>query len=245
MGINVYQILRYQPGGPSRQHVHEHGRAFRGIRCDAQAERIITIDDSLAPGGATFDTVGMPAGGWNLDGVELQGITNFNNTDGVAILSLAAGVKFNTSSLKLSLLQLTCAPAAAPVISVPALGELWLYLDIAAIMVTGGAAPFLRVDNAGFADIFMAHDSTIGDGTHVVADARSGTEQPLRTRVRIVHRGRSGHGRGRDDPSRRRRSDRTASRKHHHGSAVQRRRNQRRDCSSAWTRAARPMLRRS
>jgi hypothetical protein len=128
----------------------------------------IQIDDSVSP-------AIMPAGTYNVDAVTFSGVANFNNASGSSAMTLADGVHFITSLLSFFLVAVSCAPTT-PVITVGPSQELWLFLNSLEFTVTGGTAPFLLVDNTGFADIILQQNATIGDGTHVAANAGAGPD---------------------------------------------------------------------
>lgn len=168
MGIDVYQILTLQPGGSGAPNVYTNVPAlYKALSAYPSGTRIVRIDDSIAP-------VVWPAGSYPLmDGVTFEGIANFNNPSGTAILTFADGAHLTAGVIEFRVLSVHFS-GTTPVITVPASEELWLFMDQANIEVTGGTAPFLQVANTGFADILMIEDSVLGEGTHAVADAGAG-----------------------------------------------------------------------
>jgi hypothetical protein len=167
----------FRPGGAAAGNVYATWSALyaaldAAAPVSAQGHRsptTIQVDDSIAP-------AVLPAGNYNVDAVTFVGLANFNNATGASNLTLADGVHFTASVLNVVLVSIFCAPTSA-VLTVGAGQELWLFMtESGDLEVTGGTAPFLLVNNAGFADIILIQNGVLGDGVHTVANAGAGPD---------------------------------------------------------------------
>jgi hypothetical protein len=156
----------YRPGGVTAGNVYAAWAPLYAALSATAGTRTVRIDDSL------ISPAVIPAGHYDLDGVQLTSIASFS-TNGGAVLRFADGATVSLGELGIApWLTVESSSDTVPVVTVASGVECNLDLNFSTLRAAG-AAPFVTVQSGGFLWI-DGNSCEIGDGGNRVLDVAAG-----------------------------------------------------------------------
>lgn len=162
-GLGTTAVFVFQPGGVAGANVYTDWPSLMAAVGAVAGVKTVEID-------ATIAAAQVPAGTWNVDGVEFRNRQTANA--GTTLLTFLQGAVFAFEELRINGLLQFVNTSTNPVV-VSTTGVVIRCQFSGSIVCNAGAAPFFQV-SGGTNVLFLTNQGFIGDSTHAVVTVDAG-----------------------------------------------------------------------